>query len=168
MKLWSNIEGLKEALCSPKKSTMKLKLKDLKDDIVELTFYKSTKGSHISEMPHRLPSKMDSTLRNTLLLNRKEYVASPKMGGLCPVCNSIMTQGLYVHSHTECAILPRQIREAKLWDTITQSEPVLTDHLKGLPKPILLEYVLGLRQFNARASNKVMLQAAEVFFPIIM
>ncbi len=56
MKKWAHIEGLREALGSAKKSTIKLKLKELKVDIVDKTYYESTKGSCITEMPHRLPS----------------------------------------------------------------------------------------------------------------
>ena len=54
-----------------------------------------------------------------------------------------------------------------MWTSITQVDPELTDHLRGLPKPILMEYVLGLRRFGDRATNKVMLLAADVFLPII-
>jgi hypothetical protein len=167
MRKWACIQGLQEAMNSTKKSTMKLKLSDLKGDIVDKTYFDSTRGSNIDKMPHRLPSTMDSTLRNTLLFNRKEYITSKSMSSLCPVCNTVMIHGPYVHSHTECTVLPRQIREDNMWTSITQVDPELTDHLRGLPKPTLMEYVLGLRRFGDRATNKVMLLAADVFLPII-
>ena len=166
MKKWAHIEGLKDALGSATKSTMKLKLKDLKVDIVDKTYYESTKGSCITEMPHRLPSQMDNTLRRILLLHRKEYITSQSVVSLCPVCSLNMLHGSYVHSQTECNILSRQLREEMMWMVITQADPDLKDHLQGLPKSNLLEYVLCLRQFNDGLLNNIMLKAAEVFFPI--
>ena len=47
-----------------------------------------------------------------------------------------------------------------MWLTIDNHDKELTEHFKGLSKPILVEYLLGLRQFEDEALNMVMLNAA--------
>ena len=163
MKQWKSIEVLSEALGQEKKSTMKLHMKVLKDDIITNAYLRSMKGSYLNEAPHRIPKRLTFGMKQTLLIQRKRYVTSPVHKGQCPVCKGEVQNSIYIHYHLECKNLPRQLREENLWSTIDTHDGELTCHLKSLPMQELMEYLLGFNQFDDKEMTLVVLRATHTF-----
>ena len=102
-------------------------------------------------------------MKITLFTHRKKYVKSLVLEIKCPVCDSKVQNGTYIHYHLECKNLPRQLRGERLWSTIDTYDSELTSHLKSLPMQDLMEYLLGFNQFDDREMTLVVLRATHAF-----
>jgi len=163
MKEWRSIEGLKEAVNKKAKSTMKLHLKELKQDIVDRSYMNSMKGTQLTVLPLRLP-KLKSNIRQALLHQRKRSLDLSTDKEACPVCHEARPNGSHTHFFLECQNLARQIREEKIWSLTNTYDTELTEHLKSLSKPDLMMYLLGYQQFGNKDMSLVVLQTAQAFF----
>jgi hypothetical protein len=163
MKKWNSIEGLQEAIDKNKRSTMKLHLKELKGDIVDLSYMISIRESHMTELPLRLP-RLTHEITKQLLHQRKKSLVLSSDKGPCLLCHNPMINGSHTHFYLECHNLARQLRENSIWNSTNTYDNELTEHLKGLPKPDLMMYLLGFEQFGNKEMNNVVLKTSYDFF----
>ncbi len=164
MKEWCSVEGLQETVSKNKKSTMKLHLKELKQDLIEKSYMNSIKGSYLIELPQQL-AKLQYDTKSLLLRQRKKSMVLSIEKGMCLVCHTgQMVNEKHTHQYLECHNLPRQLREKNIWTQLDTYDTELTEHLQGLSKPDLMMYLLGYQQFGNKVMSLVVLQTAHAFF----